>query len=120
VLILEEDEVVGRATRFREEADRCGLGPALLRTAPAVVARAEVLAGRALMICSARQAERDGLAWTPILDEPLRRWYRLVEVPPIPPPLRTGPLRRRMLQLVAASVDATQATDGAASGWWPT
>jgi hypothetical protein len=117
VLVLEEDAMAGRAAGFREVADRSGLGPRGLRTAPALVARAEVLAGRAVMLCSARQAQRDGLSWVRLVDEPLRRCYRLIEVPPIPAALRRGPLRQRILQLMAAAVDAETADQGSAARW---
>jgi hypothetical protein len=121
VLVLEEDAVAGRAAGFQEAADRSGLGPRTLRTAPPLVARAEVLAGRAVMLCSARQAERDGLSWVPLKDEPLRRFHRLIEVPPVPAALRRGPLRQRILQLMAAAVDAAvdakAADPGTAARW---
>lgn len=106
LLVLPHDLEPPRDERLRAAADAAGLSPALLRASPPHVATAEVLAGRAVLLCTAGEARRQGLSWAPLTDPPLLRGYRLDERDPLPPALTSGPLRRRSLQLLGDAVTA--------------
>lgn len=105
VLVLPHDLVAPRGDALRTAADRAGLPPATLRACPPGLAAAEVLAGRARLICGAYEARRHGLAWAPFTD-PVVRGHRLTEHAPLPDGLAQGAVRRRALRLLGAALGA--------------
>ncbi len=95
------------AGRLRRLADRAGIGPATVRSAPHELAVAEVMAERGTLVCTRHEAVTYGLSWSPFVD-PVSRGHRLVEQPPPPGPLTAGPLREQALALLGACVGAPE------------
>ncbi|MFD4323061.1 LysR family transcriptional regulator [Nocardioides sp. NPDC058538] len=95
------------AGRLRRLADSAGIGPATLRRAPHQLGVAETMAGRASLVCARHEAVTYGLSWSPFVDQ-VARGHRLVEQPPPPGPLATGPVREQALALLGACVGAPE------------
>ncbi|WP_170225027.1 LysR family transcriptional regulator [Nocardioides albertanoniae] len=93
--------------RLPRAADRAGIGPGTLRRTSHQIAAAEVIAGRATLLCARHEAETYGLVWSPLLD-PVLRGHRLVEQPPLPGPLVAGAVREQALALLGACLGATE------------
>lgn len=95
------------AGRLRRLADRAGIGPATLRSAPHELAVAEVMAERGTLICARHEAVTYGLSWSAFVD-PVPRGHRLVEQAPVPGPLAAGPVREQALALLGACLGAAE------------
>ncbi|MBB3050854.1 DNA-binding transcriptional LysR family regulator [Prauserella isguenensis] len=100
LLVLPHDLEPPRGEHLHATADAAGLSPALIRPRPAHIAMSEALAGRAVLLCTAGEASRYGLSWTPLADPPVLRGYRLAERDPLPPALAADPLRTQALRLL--------------------
>ncbi|WP_167305410.1 LysR family transcriptional regulator [Saccharomonospora piscinae] len=114
LLVLPHDLVPPRDERLYAAADAAGLSPALMHAPVPHVAVSEALAGRATLLCTAREARTHGLSWAPLTDPPLRRGYCLVERGPLPSPLTRGPLRDHALGLIGAALGTAPMSEDAA------
>src|SRR5690606_29675837 len=106
LLVLPPDLTPPRDEWLASAVDAAGLSPALVRPSPVHVAVSEALAGRATVLCTAREAREHELVWTPVTDPPLLRGYRLAEREPLPQALATGSVRSRALELIGTALGA--------------
>lgn len=118
LLITDEDDHPAFLDAVRMVADRSGVSPRLIRSTTIPVARAALIADRAVIITSRRSAERDGLHWVRLLDPELKRWFRLIERDPIPPALAEPSLRRQLLTMLGLVLGVDAAGPAAEDDLW--
>jgi DNA-binding transcriptional LysR family regulator len=79
LLVLPEDHVERFLDHLHRAVGRAGLPSERVQIASSTAAAAaEVLAGRALLLCDARLARHHRLSWSPLADPTLHRSYRVV------------------------------------------
>lgn len=78
ILVTPEDDVPLFMDPLRKATARAGLPESTIRTASASAsALAEMFAGTGALLCGARFAQRQQVAWAPLADGSLHRGYRL-------------------------------------------
>jgi DNA-binding transcriptional LysR family regulator len=115
VLTMAEDDLPWARDRLARAAARAGLPESRFRpAASAAAALAETLAARAMLLCAAPFARRNGAAWAPLADASLHRGYTLVAARAHRdgvPPWLVAPLAAAV-----GAVRARRAADDAPSG----
>jgi DNA-binding transcriptional LysR family regulator len=105
ILVMVEDDFASATDRMARAAARAGLPESRFGAAGSFAAAlAETLSGRAMLLCTAAFARRNGAAWAPLADESLHRGYDVAAAPST----RAG-APGWLVALLAAAVGAARA-----------